>query len=243
MNPTTPFSVCKEFCAGSVGFDINVMNGTGENTVVQGKTLSNWNASGVNATVVDYINGRKINENGELIKLDKSGNVKAGAFGDNSVSFGTKSQALGGKSFVEGSKNIAFGNNTHAEGNGTFAVGQHSHSEGSGTTSIGNSSHSEGRDTVAQHDNSHSEGFRTITGGDSQHVQGKWNVVMDDNYAHVVGNGRDDYERSNAHTLDWKGNAWYAGTVETTGIILKSPNGTRFMLTVSDTGELATKAI
>lgn len=32
-------------------------------------------------------------------------------------------------------------------------------------------------------------------------------------YAHIVGNGTSDTKRSNAHTLDWKGNAWFAGDV------------------------------
>lgn len=32
-------------------------------------------------------------------------------------------------------------------------------------------------------------------------------------YLHVVGNGSSDTERSNAHTLDWSGNAWYAGKI------------------------------
>jgi hypothetical protein len=36
-------------------------------------------------------------------------------------------------------------------------------------------------------------------------VQGK--------YAHIVGNGADEDNRSNAHTLDWEGNAWFAGDV------------------------------
>ena len=32
-------------------------------------------------------------------------------------------------------------------------------------------------------------------------------------YAHIVGNGTAEDARSNAHTLDWKGNAWYSGDV------------------------------
>ena len=32
-------------------------------------------------------------------------------------------------------------------------------------------------------------------------------------YAHVVGNGTSDNKRSNAHTLDWEGNAWFSGNV------------------------------
>jgi hypothetical protein len=32
-------------------------------------------------------------------------------------------------------------------------------------------------------------------------------------YIHIVGNGTSDTARSNAHTLDWDGNAWYSGDV------------------------------
>ena len=35
-------------------------------------------------------------------------------------------------------------------------------------------------------------------------------------YAHIVGNGDDEDNRSNAHTLDWNGNAWFAGDVKCT---------------------------
>lgn len=49
-----------------------------------------------------------------------------------------------------------------------------------------------------------------------QHVQGKYNVP-DTTYAHIVGNGSDDENRSNAYTLDWGGNATYAGKVYSEG--------------------------
>ena len=49
--------------------------------------------------------------------------------------------------------------------------------------------------------------------------------------------------RSNAHTLDWDGNAWYAGSVEATALILKSESGKRFKITVNDNGELSTVEI
>ena len=245
----------------------NLYEGNANNTLIHGRTLTNWNIygddnTGINNKVVEYIDQNKENENDlpiqiQIIKEEdvEIRKVVAGAFGENSVAFGSKSQALGGKSFAEGSKTIAFGNNTHAEGNGTFAVGPHSHSEGSGTTSIGNSSHAEGRNSIAKGDNSHAEGLGThsqgdnshaegcgtqstgsrshaegfnttarnddshaeglgtITGGGAQHVQGKWNEAMGGNYAHVVGNGSDEHHRTNAHTLDWKGNAWFAGEV------------------------------
>lgn len=38
-------------------------------------------------------------------------------------------------------------------------------------------------------------------------------VSLERDYAHMVGNGESPTIRSNAHTLDWEGNAWYASDV------------------------------
>ena len=65
---------------------------------------------------------------------------------------------------------------------------------------------------------SHAEGRGTIAQSSHQHVQGKYNIVDSyANYAHIVGNGTDANHRSNAHTLDWNGNAWYAGDIRIGG--------------------------
>lgn len=68
------------------------------------------------------------------------------------------------------------------------------------------------------------EGTGTIASGKNQHVQGRWNEalssepdydesgnIIDYGYAHIVGNGTDDSNRSNIHTLGWDGSAWYQG--------------------------------
>lgn len=66
---------------------------------------------------------------------------------------------------------------------------------------------------------SHIEGLETIAAGDYSHVQGKYNEIdTEGKYAHIVGNGTGEDNRSNAHTLDWEGNAWYAGKVTADGI-------------------------
>ena len=68
--------------------------------------------------------------------------------------------------------------------------------------------------------NSFAEGYNTISAGSAQHVEGKYNIKdTSSTYAHIVGNGISDTARSNAYTLDWNGNAWYAGnlTIEKTG--------------------------
>jgi hypothetical protein len=110
----------------------------------------------------------------------------------------------------------AIGLGSHSEGQNTIAFGRVSHSEGSFTQALGLGSHAEGSNNIASADASHAEGFYTIAGSRYQHVEGKYNIEdTAEKYAHIVGNGRGQSSsmRSNAHTLDWSGNAWYSGKV------------------------------
>ena len=92
--------------------------------------------------------------------------------------------------------------------------GENSVIEGSNTTASSDSSHVEGSSTRAAGVYSHAEGWGTKASSRHQHVQGKYNVEdTATTYAHIVGNGVNDSTRSNAHTLDWSGNAWFAGDV------------------------------
>ncbi|MFR2196114.1 MAG: hypothetical protein ACLS5Y_00790, partial [Clostridia bacterium] len=71
--------------------------------------------------------------------------------------------------------------------------------------------------TTASGDYSHAEGSGTTASSQNQHVQGKYNIEDTNNkYAHIVGNGEDG-KNSNAHTLDWEGNAWFAGKLSQEG--------------------------
>lgn len=96
-------------------------------------------------------------------------------------------------------------------------------------------------------DYSHAEGTSTIAASNNQHAQGKFNIADNQNiYADIVGNGVDENNRSNAYTLDWNGNSWFAGTVEASAILLRSstPNSTKvFRITVDDTGTLTTTEV
>lgn len=83
------------------------------------------------------------------------------------------------------------------------------------TVASGEDSHAEGVVTSATGDTSHAEGVSTKACGKYQHVQGCYNVEdPESKYAHIVGNGADENNRANAHTLDWNGNAWFAGDLE-----------------------------
>jgi len=171
------------------------------------------------------------------------------SIGEYSIAEGYQTTASGSYSHAEGNVSKALGNYSHAEGSNTTASGSYSHAEGSYTKASGNYSHaggyhttassegsyaegyetqatgprahSEGDNTIASGSSSHVEGYNTIASGKNQHVQGKYNLEdSNDIYAHIVGNGWSG-ANSNAHTLDWNGNAWFSGDV-----YIKSTSGT-----------------
>ena len=147
--------------------------------------------------------------------------IRGAAFGDYSHIEGYGTQALGQGAHAEGIVaedlvgSIARGDGSHIEGVGTEtgADGYGAHAEGFSSKANGWASHAEGQDTIADGPLSHVEGYRTIASSEYQHVQGKSNIKDQENqYAHIVGNGTGAKD-SNAHTLDWSGNAWYSGDV------------------------------
>lgn len=132
---------------------------------------------------------------------------------------GSETTASGSYSHAEGNNTKASGESSHAEGNRTVASGVYSHAEGMDTEALVASSHAEGWGTTASGVYSHTEGYFTKASSEAQHVQGQYNIEDTENkYAHIVGNGTDDTVRSNAHTLDWNGNTWFAGQVEGTNL-------------------------
>lgn len=130
---------------------------------------------------------------------------------------GMVSTASGQYCHAEGYGTISKGDATHAEGRGTTASGFSTHAEGSNTIASGMHAHAEGNNTKAGGFYSHAEGSNTEAKGNTQHVQGKYNVIDESNkYAHIVGGGTSNDKRKNIHTLDWEGNAEYAGDVAAT---------------------------
>ncbi len=133
--------------------------------------------------------------------------------GEYSHAEGGDTQASGDYSHAEGKNTVASGYSAHAEGMGTRAENRSAHAEGGYSKATGYYAHAEGYYANAAGEGSHAEGKNTAAFGDYQHVQGKFNIEdHDSKYAHIVGNG-DSKTPSNAHTLDWEGNAWFAGSV------------------------------
>lgn len=184
--------------------------------------------------------------------------------GNNAFAFGSQTVAEGRGSFSFGEKTkatqlfaVAFGENSEASGMYAFAAGSgatasgvYSRAQGHATIASGRSSHAEGYNTTASGGNAHAEGTETVAASENQHVQGRYNIEdADGKYAHIVGNGNRTSgtnpvtTRSNAYTLDWDGNAWFAGSVEGTALILTSPGGKRFSVTVDDSGSLTAAEI
>lgn len=109
------------------------------------------------------------------------------------------------------------GKKSTVEGHNCQANGLSSHAEGWLTQANGEGSHAEGWATLANGLYSHAEGSDTIASCEYQHVQGRRNIEDDNNrYAHIVGNGS-LRTSSNAHTVDWSGNAVFAGSVSGIG--------------------------
>lgn len=153
------------------------------------------------------------------------------ALGMSSHAEGAYNTASGATAHVEGGlyydkdntfirrDNLASGDASHVEGLGNVASGRASHAGGDSNIASGTNAYATGFKTYANGTNSFSAGGNTIAAGVNQMVIGQYNIVDESNqYVWIAGNGKapdaEGNERlSNAHTLDWKGNAWFAGNV------------------------------
>lgn len=167
---------------------------------------------------------------GDLSFAQGDGNTASGkhshAQGWNNTASGQYSFAGGTLATASGFDSIAFGNyvvepneyigNTRgnqATGNTAIALGSNTIASGKESVTIGHKTTASGNDAMA-------EGDGTIAQGYVQHAQGKYNIAegspnvfYPSDLAVIVGNGRADDQRSNAHTLDFGGNGWFAGDV------------------------------
>lgn len=158
-------------------------------------------------------------------KMDKSDPTGYGSFslnrkygttvGTNSFAAGYYLEASGQYSHAEGSFTAASGDSSHAEGYGSNATVDYSHAEGYSSSAYGRYSHAEGEMSTTKGIGSHAEGHGTRASSDYQHAQGKYNIEDSSGvYADIIGNGTST-SKSNAATVDWSGNAWFAGDVYT----------------------------
>ncbi len=189
---------------------------------------NDWELIGTTAVdLSNYYNKTETDE--QFAKLSLYGDTTINVGRKEGTGIGTYSNALGYhttasdfSAHAEGASTTASGYAAHAEGSSTSATLTASHAEGERTLASGLSSHAEGTDTVASGGYSHAEGRGTIAAGSSQHAQGRWNISESTgSLLHIIGNGTSKDARSNAHTLDRNGNAWFSGDV-----YVKSTSGT-----------------
>lgn len=160
-----------------------------------------------------HAEGANNTASGECSHAEGIGNIASGIY---SHAEGLNNTASGLYSHAEGQKNKAQGAMSHTEGWENTA-NYLCHAEGVQTEADGEFCHTEGVYTHTSGTGCHAEGSHTTANGMYQHVQGKYNIPDGILYAHIVGNGTGYDERSNAHTLDWDGNAWYAGNLKLGG--------------------------
>lgn len=170
--------------------------------------------------------------NSNLVNGDGVGSIKSisagGAVGTNSVAFGEGS-------FVTGDNSVAMGLGCTASGIQTMAFGF-------SAKATGGNSNAYGTDVRATGDMSQAFGSFTIAASENQTVMGRSNVEdASGKYLYIIGNGGIiGSARSNAHTLDWDGNGWYAGDLYVGGT--KQSEGSK-VLTEADIDSIADAVI
>lgn len=142
------------------------------------------------------------------------------------LAFGTRCISGGRDSFATGVDVIAGGDFSFATGNevttgyNDFGFGFDSHIHGYWNAGGGRQVNVDGRyswgfgyETLVKAVAAGAFGQGTQALSDHQFVTGKYNEIdSDGKYARIVGNGTDK-KSSNAYTLDWEGNGWFAGNV------------------------------
>lgn len=195
---------------------------------------------------VRSVNARKETEEYSLGHDSFAYGQYAAAMGNGSIALGNNAYVGPGtnNNFDENSSGTAIGNGSSA-GAGGAAVGLNAKA-GHGGSAFGNTAEATGYGSFAGPNAEAKGGWsvalgsRTIASSDEQCALGYNNKEdSDGKYVFIVGNGIKEtttseetwQPRSNAHTLDWDGNAWYAGDVYIGGT---SQDDARKLATVED---------
>lgn len=197
------------------------------------------NETVITASNLNKIQDSIINAENQIIGFDKNNriidvefidlidNVGVYRVGGKQIYLSEIDETTGGLNIIrlgaEGYQVVVTGKHGHGEGYKTEVTGANGHGEGKFTKSIGDNSHAENYNTQALGKNSHTQGNSTITSYENTDVIGKFNKDIE-GMAHIIGNGTSDADRSNAHTVDWEGNAWYQGKIKVGGTGYDSDN-------------------
>lgn len=145
------------------------------------------------------------------------------ASGDNAVSIGYNNNASGTSSVAIGEDNTADAQYAVSIGRGANAYGFNSVALGNCTEASNESATALGYSTVSSGYASLAAGNETIATGGAQTVLGSLNIADDNEegstdpsqHLLILGNGNynESTTRSNAMTIDWNGNGWFAGDI------------------------------
>ena len=161
---------------------------------------------------------------------------------------GNSAFAYGRNAVASGQRSVAWGLSCEAtevgacaSGWSSVASGMLAYAEGNSCEASGANSRAQNKHTIAIGENSTAIGLYTEANGIDQVVLGRQNIVDTENkYAVIIGNGdRDsngDEYKSNAATIDWEGNGWFANgiTVGASNYNVPTANSAIHMI-VSDT--------
>jgi len=152
---------------------------------------------------------------------------------------------IGQYSFASGRNTEASGIGTFVSGNLNIASGKYSFSSGIANESSGAFSFTTGTTNLAEEIGSVVMGYHNISSNPYSLTIGRYSEDVPGS-AFTVGNGvgSSQSNRKNIYNLYNDGHSEQEGTFEITndgsGIILSSPNGTRYEITVEDNGTLTT---
>ena len=194
---------------------------------------SSWKATGENSIAIGAASYSFSRGATSLNSIAIGSNALAS--NNSSIIVGSSGISSGSQSIVIGNANqstkygsIAVGHGSHAQEDYSIALGNDVKAQGIGSTAIGYSTSSDeiissgtnsvaiGTGAKAGSTNSIAFGYNVNSGVENQTTLGKYNIAQtsadETKYGLIFGNGTAD-ARTNAFTLDWTGNATFAGTV------------------------------
>lgn len=206
--------ICHAEGNGSIASGPNGSHGEGHGTKASGESShsegKNTSASAASA----HAEGSSTTASGDSAHAEGSSTIASGPQSHAEGKGTTASGSFPG-AHAEGLNTTASSNAAHAEGENSKATGWISHAEGNGCQAKGPMSHAEGQGSVVEEGGitAHAEGIYTVANTNGQHVQGRYNLP-DSTMAHIVGSGTSENDRKNIHTIDWSGNAFFAGYIK-----------------------------
>lgn len=206
--------ICHAEGNGSIASGANGSHGEGHGTKASGESSHTEGKNTSASAAAAHAEGSSTTASGDSAHAEGSSTIASGPQ-SHAEGKGTTVSGSWPGAHAEGLNTTASSQAAHAEGENSKATGWISHAEGNGCQAKGPMSHAEGQGSVVEEGGitAHAEGVYTVANTNGQHVQGKYNLP-DSTMAHIVGGGNSENDRKNIHTIDWSGNAFFAGHIK-----------------------------